>query len=551
MLSKNFKKMFSVVLPLLIATTITSSTFPVNKVSAKENSVKNVILLIPDGMGVTHTTLARWYKGGDSLAMDEIACGLVRTYSADAPIADSAPAGTAMATGYKSHTGFVGVLPDKADMPGVKPIPKGEERRPVASILEGAKLKGKATGLIATSEIPHATPADFSSHYPSRKDYNTLSEQMVYNNIDVVFGGGYSEFTSEKRRDKEDLINVLKSKGYSVVKNQKEMNHIKTNKVWGLFASSAMAYDRDRTDEQPSIAAMTAKAIDVLSKDKDGFFLMVEGSKIDWASHANDPIGVITDVLAFDNAVKIALDYAKKDKNTVVIVASDHGNGGMSIGDKSTDNDYDKRTLSEFLTPLKKAKLTGEGLESKINKDKTNIKSVMSYYFGIDDLSEEEEKAIKEANAGSLNYVVGPIISKRAHIGWTTNGHTGEEVTLYAYHPKNIRPTGVIQNSDIAKYMADVLDISLESTTDNLFIQAEKAFKNKGATVSIDSKDTENLILTVTKGNSVVKFPQNKDYALVNGKEVSLPGVTVYTGDNKALETSKWYLSKNAIDLIK
>ncbi len=152
--------------------------------------IKNIIIMIPDGQSVTDTTLARWYKGGEPLAVDEMACGLVRTYSSDAPIADSAPSGTAYATGFKSHTGFVGVLPDVNTMPGMKPLAEADKRKPVASILEAAQLLGKSTGLIATSEIMHATPADFSSHDPSRKNYDNLSEQEVYQDIDVVLGSG-------------------------------------------------------------------------------------------------------------------------------------------------------------------------------------------------------------------------------------------------------------------------------------------------------------------------------------------------------------------------
>ncbi|WP_315121584.1 alkaline phosphatase [uncultured Clostridium sp.] len=551
MRKKNFK-----ILNLLLTLTISFSMLlsPVlnSNVQAKESKeVKNVILLIPDGTGITHTTLARWYKGGAPLAMDEIACGLIRTYSSDAVIADSAPAGTAMATGFKSHTGFIGVLPDVADMPLLNPIPKGEERRPVATVLESAKLKGKATGLVATSEFPHATPASFASHYPKRSDYNTLSEQMVYNNVDVVLAGGYSELTPEKRSDKEDLIKVLKERGYGVVRNNEELTNFKGNKVWGLFAPSAMPYDKDRTENTPSMAAMAAKAINILSKNKEGFFLMVEGSKIDWASHANDPVGVATEVLAFDNAVKVALDFAKKDKNTVVIVAPDHSNGGMSIGDSGLDKTYDNEPLSTFLPPLKAAKLTGEGLESKINSEKTNIKEVMSYYYAVSDLTDKEEEAIKNAEPGKLNYTVGPIISKRAHIGWTTTGHSGEEVGLYVYHPKNARLSGVVQNTDIAKYISEVLGTNLNKTTKTLFLQADKAFKNKGALVTVDSIDKENLVLIVSKGDIEIKFPQNKDIAIVNGKVVKMPGVTVYTGDKEKIDISKWYVSQNAVDLIK
>lgn len=551
-MNKKLKALITFSLATVLTLGTASKLYSDNRnVEASGKSTKNVILLIPDGMGITHSTLARWYQGGKPLAMDEMATGLIRTYSADAAIADSAPAGTAYATGHKSHTGFVGVLPDKADMPGQTPIKSGEERRPVASILEAAKLEEKSTGLIATSEITHATPADFSSHYPSRKDYNTLGEQIVYNNIDVVLGGGYKFLTPEGRTDNEDLIEVLKNKGYDIVDSKDKLKNTK-DKVWGLFAPEAMKYDIDRgNSNEPTLEDMTKAAIEKLSKDKDGFFLMVEGSKIDWASHANDPVGVVSDVLAFDKAVKAALDFAKKDKNTVVIVAADHSNGGMSIGNSNTSKNYDKQPLSAFIDPLKKANLTGEGLESVLNSDRSNVKEVMEKHFGITDLTEEEIAEIKSAKVGSMNYTVGPMISKRANIGWTTNGHTGEEVALYVYHPKNIRPSGVIENTDLNKYMAEVLSVNLDKVTNELFTEAKTAFEAKEAKVTVDAKDLNNLSLVVTKGNTTIEFPQNKNIAIVNGKEVDMPGVTVYTGDNKNIDDSKWYLSKKAIDLVK
>jgi len=506
--------------------------------------VKNVILLIPDGMSITHTTIARWYKGGTALSMDSIASGLVRTYSADATIADSAPAATAMATGYKSHTGFVSVLPDVADMPGQTPINPEDARKPVATVLEGAKLLGKATGLIATSEIPHATPAAFASHNVSRKNYDSISEQMVYNGIDVVFGGG-SDTLKNKRKDGEDLIEVLKAKGYEYITTKEQMQNVTSNKVWGMFAQMDMAYDMDRdASVQPSLAEMTQKAIDILSKDEDGFFLMVEGSKIDWASHANDPVGVISDVLAFDEAVKVALDFAKSNGNTAVIVCSDHGNGGMTIGNSDTTHGYDKKPLSAFIAPLKKAKLTGEGLESKLNKDKSNIKEVMAQYFGITDLSNEEIKAIKEAKPGSLNGVVGPIISKRAFIGWTTGGHTGEEVVLYSYHPNSAyRLTGVVENTDIAKYIAELLSIDLEKLNRTLFVPARAAFEAKGATVEYDNTtDPANPVIIVTKGSNTLKLPVNKNIAILNGETKTFNGLTVVT--------SKTFVPQEVVDMI-
>lgn len=219
-MSKIFKnRLMSMVLVLVFLLSINgiclAQQLGVPEIPAEQKQVKNMILMVPDGMGLPHTTLARWYKGGELLAMDEIACGLVRTHASDSAITDSAPAATVMATGHKSHTGFIGVLPDVANMPGLDPIEPGEERRPVATILEAAKLKGLATGLIATCQIPHATPASFSAHYPDRNNYELLIEQQVFNNIDVVFGGGYDYL--KKRNDNENLVSTLKQRGYEYI----------------------------------------------------------------------------------------------------------------------------------------------------------------------------------------------------------------------------------------------------------------------------------------------------------------------------------------------
>lgn len=515
-------------------------------VSAQTDSVKNVILLIPDGQSVGGTTLARWYNGGKPLAVDEMACGLVRTYSSDAAIADSAPSGTAMATGFKSHTGFVGVLPDVNSMPGMTPLAKGDERKPVASVLEAAQLAGKSTGIIATSEIMHATPADFTAHDPSRKNYDNLSEQQVYQDIDVVLGSGEKYFTKEVRGDGEDLVSEIKNLGYDYVTSIEEMNSSDSEKIWGMFAPVDMAYDFDRDpSKEPSLAEMTSKAISTLSKNENGFFLLVEGSKVDWAAHANDPIGVISDTLAFDDAVKVALDFAKKDGNTVVISVTDHGNGGITIGNTATDSNYDKLHIDEYIEPLKKATLTGEGVEKLLNDDRSNIVEVMSKYYGVDDLTEEEIKAIKDTEAGSLNYTVGPIISKRANIGWTTTGHTGEDVPLYIYAPSNCEKlSGVVENTDIAKYMSRVMGIDLATATSELFVPVRQEAEKLGATVLWDNTDSLNPNVVINIEGKEIVVPVNKNIAYVNGNKITLSGVTVFNGINT-------YVPQDVLELIK
>ncbi|MDN4087910.1 alkaline phosphatase [Paenibacillus polymyxa] len=504
----------------------------------KDTTIKNVIILIPDGMANDATALARWYKGS-SLTLDSMASEMVRTHSADAPIADSAPAGTAFATGHKSHTGYVGVLPDEATMPGQQPIAAGDAKKPVASILEASKLAGKSTGIIATSEIMHATPADFTAHYPDRKNYDALSMQQAYNGVDVVLGGGGKFLEPAGRKDGQDLIAQIKDQGYDFVTTPEGLKNSTSSKLWGSFSPEALAYDLDRdASKEPSLAEMTTKAIDVLSKNDKGFFLMVEGSKVDWAAHANDPTGIISDVLSFDEAVKVALDYAKQNQNTVVVAVTDHGNGGLTIGSSDTTSNYDKTPLASFIDPLKKAKLTGEGLEAKLNADRSNIKEVLSTYFGITDLTDEEVKTIKDAKEGSMNYAVGPIISKRANIGWTTGGHTGGDVVLYTYAPNGDRPSGVIDNTDVNKYMTRVLGLDLDTVSKQLFVPAKAAFEAKGAKFTADTK-----VITVTKGSNKLELPVYKNIATLNGKNSTLNGVVVFNGVD-------YFVPQQAIDLI-
>ncbi|MBL8967729.1 MAG: alkaline phosphatase [Spirochaetaceae bacterium] len=524
--------------------------------------IKNVILIVPDGMSAGAVSLARWYSGGAPLAVDALASGLVRTYNADTPIADSAPAATAFATGYKTNTPFIGVLPEKAGMPGV-PAPKAEDvKRPVASVLEAARLAGKATGLIATCELPHATPADFAAHDPSRKAYDDILEQMVYNGLDVAFGGGFTYLSPATRKDKEDLGAALRGMGYQYVQSAYEFENLKAGKAWGLFAPVAMAYDLDRDPaREPSLAEMTKKAIELLSGDKEGFFLMVEGSKIDWAAHANDPAGIVSDVLAWDASVRVALDFAKGRKDTIVVSVSDHGNSGITIGDASTSSGYFGVPLAAFFEPLKRAKLTGEGLEAMLDAESSNAKAVLADWFGIADATEEELAAVRKAAPGSLNYVVGPMLAKRAKIGFTTTGHTGEETVLYAYAPDPAaRLSGTVENTDIARYIAKALGLDLAKTTAALFVEAEAAFAAKGAKISVDASNAANPVLVAEKGGLAVLFPRNKNYAIVGAKLETKDGKSAWTGgEMKALDgvtvliadTGKWYLGKKAVELIK
>jgi alkaline phosphatase len=535
----------------LLALILVSAPLSAPAATTKPATVKNIILMIPDGMSVTATTLARWYAG-HNLAMDEIASGLVRTYSSDAVIADSAPAGSAYATGWKSQTGNVATSGAVYSMPGAQA--PAENLRPLATILEAARLAGKSTGIVVTCEFMHATPADFAAHDPSRASYDNLAEQMVYNGLTVILGGGTKYLRTAVRKDGEDLKEIAQGRGYSFVDTTAGLKGFKGGKLFGIFGrkpdSTSLSFDFDRDPaREPSLAEMTTKAIELLSKNKKGFFVMVEGSKIDWAAHANDSVGVISDVLAFDAAVKVALDFARRDKHTLVIVAADHGNSGLTIGNSSTNSGYDKLPLSAVLDPLKKARVTGEGLESYLPADRSDtpaIRAALADNYGIADPSDAELAAVARTKGGGMNATVGPMMGIRARLGYTTTGHTGEDVVLYDYDPRSTRLSGVVDNTDIAHYMARAIGVDLDKTTSRLFVEAVKAFGAKGATISEDSSNPENPILVVVSkdGKNTLKIPRNKSIAFLNDRQVDSEGVTVRSD-------KKWYVARSLVNLIR
>ncbi|PFN04605.1 MULTISPECIES: alkaline phosphatase [Bacillus cereus group] len=517
------------------------------EVQQVEQRPKNVIMMVMDGTSSSAVTLARWYKGAP-LALDQIVSGGVRTYSAESAITDSAPAATALATGNKTNSNYVGVLPSVVNSPGVAPVKEEDRGRPVANVLEGAERSGRATGMIATSEIQHATPAGFSAHHVIRKNFDVIGKQQVYQNIEVVLGGGKATLqpaaSNGTRKDNEDLVKVIQDKGYDFVETKDALLNSTSDKIWGAFSNTALAFDMDReatNPKQPTLSQMTEKAIQTLSKDKDGFFLFVEGSKPDWAAHVNDPIGMISDVLAFDDAVAEALQFAKKDGNTMVIALADHGNSGISIGNKNTTKGYDTTPVSAYIAPLKKAKMTLEGAISKLKDDVSNVKEVAALY-GLDDLTDDEKEKLQTAKKKKdVGSILVKLLANRANIGFTTGGHTGEDVFLYSYGPG--KPCGFVQNTDIANTMAKAMGFHLGELTNQLFLDAKSAFKQIGATVTIDNTDKANQVLVVKKNNVKAELFMNKNIIRINGKDYELGSIVVESNE-------KFYVPKKAVHLF-
>lgn len=536
----------------LMTTFLTTVLAAASALAANPRPFKNVIILMPDGCGSPQMTLARWFKGAP-LSLDRMNLAGVRTWSADSLITDSAPAATAFACGYKTSDKFIGMLPDNVTMPGV-PAPTPETKaRPIASVLEGAKLHGKATGLVATSQIQHASPAGFSAHVPNRSEYNEIAEQQVYLGIDVVLGGGKQYLLPQSaggtRTDGENLIDVLKARGYTFVETKDEMKAATGPRLWGAFAKDDMAYDWDRpavAPTQPSLAEMTAKAIEVLSQNPLGFFLFVEGSKIDWADHANDPAGVLSDLLAFDDAVGVALDYARDHGNTLVLAFPDHNTGGLSIGSKATDSTYSKLPLSALVTPLKASTITGEGVAKVLAGDRTEpkIKEALARY-GIPNPTAEEVAAVASAKDGDMNYVVGPMLSRRSAIAWTTLGHSGED--LFLYHWGLDEPMGMLDNTDIAHLCAAAMGFDLDEVTEVLFVRADHAFAEAGATLTVNATDPANKVLVARRGWLKLEIPVSKSLMTVTypgglAETRHLKGVVVYNS-----KTDKYFVPKSAL----
>lgn len=294
---------------------------------AERLPAKAIILFIGDGMGKAHRTAARWSAAGQSgtLAMDRMpTAGWSRTASANSFITDSAAGGTAIATGVKTNNRMIAQDPDG---------------NPLTTILERAQAKDMAVGLITTVQLADATPATFAAHVPDRSMMTEIAKQMVLTTkVDVLLGGGEDEFLPTtatgcypqpgERTDGRNLITEAIAAGYTYVCDAAAFATVaptSTTRLLGLFADEAMP-----RPFSPSLAEMTQKAIDILAQDPDGFFLMVEGGQIDWASHANDAANAISDTLSLDEAVAVAQAYASIVTNTLVIVTADHETGGMS-----------------------------------------------------------------------------------------------------------------------------------------------------------------------------------------------------------------------------
>jgi alkaline phosphatase len=543
----------------------------------RSQAFKNVIVIIPDGCDETVQTLARWYKGED-LQVDKMQNAAVKIHMANSVITGSAAAATAFATAQKTTVRFLGVGPREDDLLSIyDPNDMAPGYAPVASILEAAKMKGMATGIAVTSRVTHATPAAFACHIEDRGWDNDIMEHMVYNDIDVVFGGGARHLIPDdeayttsfgatwkgKRTDGENLMDVLLKRGYEFVDNRDDMLKLNKGKVWGLFDDSHMQPDIDRkhfAEHEPSLAEMVQKAIELLSYNPRGFFLMVEASQVDWAGHNNDPIYMLTDFIAYDDAVKVACDFAEKDGQTLVLAYPDHNTGGMKIGHYTTAMHYTETTVEDLVKPLKGMTITSGGLVNKMDDTADNAELIakVAEYWGLD-ITQDDVAEIRELEPYvGLNYALARVLSwNYTVIGWTTHGHNGETVPVWVCGAD--APVGTIDNTDLALIAAEALGVDLDYVTSNLYVDIKTVTNNWKIEVElVEECDEETGICTTPgefEGNGVLwvknaEFPISKDIMKYKGKTFKLPGVTVYaSGDDHVDETV--YISRKAVRLLR
>jgi len=386
------------------------------------------------------------------------------THSANNSVTDSAASGTALSSGYKTNNAHVGISPDQ---------------KPHANLLELSQMAGKNTGLVVTYEWTNATPATFSSHVTARTDTFTIGEQIVNQGIDVVFGNTLNDYESKGWFADE----YFKNRGYQVIRTKEQLNNIKAgDRVWGKLPQAY--YDKDRAATTPNLAELTTAALRALDNgNKNGFFLMVEGSVIDGGGHASNALNMVSEWLAFDAACKVAIEFAKKRTDTIVVILPDHDTGGIKNG-----STYTRESLESLVSDIQSGK-----------------------------------------NPSSIT--------------WEGNGgHTGRNGGIFMYVPEGVAyPEGIdvskasqvldefsadfrtstanrIDNTEIAPYLANFIGLDFDEVTDELF-------------VDVTSRSTANISGTkFTFTNDVgveVSVQKNTSHATVGGMGYDLDGQIV------------------------
>lgn len=427
------------------------------------NQIKNIIMVVADGMGPAYTTAYRYYNDNPDTAeieetvFDRHLVGMASTYPAreSGYVTDSAAAATALATGVKTYNGAISVDSNKQS---------------VETILQWAKQQGKKTGVVVTSQINHATPASYLSHNESRNNYDAIANSYIDEGIkaDVYLGGGWQYFL----RDDRNLVEEFKNNGFHYIDNYQGLSNLPQKPLLGLFADVGLPWAMDDTNPL-RLSAMTKAAVKQLENEQ-GYFMLVEASLVDWAGHANDIAAAMSEMHDLAATMTFLEDYVAKHPDTLVVLTADHSTGGLTI---AANGKYEwspglihklKRSPKELAKQLAQTDITlneaRQVLNFKVTKAEAQLLQQARYqaleqraqYF---QLSKIAQSKVKEPQLEKALYTaIKSVIDTRTNTGWTTGGHTGIDVPVFALGHSSEQFSGKIDNTDIAKTMFNLLD---------------------------------------------------------------------------------------------
>ena len=468
-------------------------------VLSKPVGKRNLIFMVSDGMGPTSLSLTRSFRQvqsslpiDDILFLDHHHVGSSRTRSTSSLITDSAAGATAFSCGLKSYNGAISVLPDHS---------------PCGTVLEAAKKAGYMTGLVVTTRITDATPACFASHVQKRSYEDKIAEQMTGIShpmgrvLDLMLGGGRCHFLpnsstghSSCREDDKDIVTLAqKQEGWNYIDNRALFDALRGGLVaklplLGLFADTDIPYEVDRAypdnnAEYPSLDEMARTALTALTeatKNSDkGFFLMIEGSRIDHAGHGNDPVAQVHEVMAYDTAFQSVVEFLEKDKTQGVLIGtSDHETGGLATARQLHDT---YPIYQWFSDKLVNASHSAEYLARQLEDHRSTnpepavtnnyIKeTILAEGLGITDPSTHEmDRLTDSTDPWPISYLLADMISRRAQVGWSTHGHSAVDVNIYASSPKDGKALiGNHENTEVGDFLQDYLDLSVDDITKEL-----------------------------------------------------------------------------------